>query len=143
MISKKLLLLLTLLLLLFFTLGCEKEDNPLSLEEQVIGTWVLVKIIYETPDGTIEFTPDAANISITLVINSDHTFSANVTQEDSTETVIGTWAVENGKVTIESTSDVEPQVMDYTIDNNVLRMTINYSEDATSTQTVTLVFNKK
>lgn len=142
MISKRLLLLLTLLSLLFFTLGCEKEDNPVSPEEQVIGTWVLAKIIYTTPDGTIEFTPDAANISITLVINSDHTFSANVTQEDSTETIVGTWTVVNGKVTIESTADEEPQVMDYTIDNNVLRMTINYT-DETGTQTVTLVFNKK
>ncbi|MBI1937658.1 MAG: lipocalin family protein [Ignavibacteriales bacterium] len=141
MISKKLLLLLALLLL-FFTLGCEKEDNPVSPEDQVIGTWVLTKIIYTTPNGTIEFTPEAASISITLVINSDHTFSANVTQDDSTETIVGTWNVENGKVTIESTADVEPQVMDYSIEGDVLRMTINYTDD-TGTQTVTLVFNKK
>lgn len=142
MISKKLLLLLALLLLIFFTLGCEKEDDPVSPGEQVIGTWVLTKIIYSTPDGTIEFTPEAASISITLVINSDHTFSATVTQDDSTETVVGTWSEENGKVTIESTAEEEPQVMDYTIEGNVLRMTISYTDD-TGTQTVTLVFNKK
>ncbi|MEJ5351161.1 MAG: lipocalin family protein [Melioribacteraceae bacterium] len=113
---------LFLITLLIFTASCNKEDNPVSPENDIVGTWVLTKLIL--PDyGNMEINPQQAGISVTFKMKSDHTFEATFTDSEGSETDTGTWSVSNGKITMKSNSG-ETQTFDYEISGNKLRITL-------------------
>ncbi len=120
MIRKKILVSFIITLIIFAT-ACNKDDNPVSPENDMVGTWVLTKIIL--PDyGNMEITPEQAGVSVTLKIKSDHTFEITFIDSEGTNTETGTWSVSNGKITIKSSSG-ETQTLDYEFSGNKLRIT--------------------
>jgi len=113
---------LLLITLIVFASACNKDDNPVSPENDIVGTWVLTKLIL--PDyGNMEITPQQAGISATFKMKSDHTFEVTFTDSDGSDTDTGTWSVSNGKITMKSSSG-ETQTFDYEISGNKLRITL-------------------
>jgi len=113
---------LLLITLIVFASACNKDDNPVSPENDIVGTWVLTKLIL--PDyGNMEITPQQVGISATFKMKSDHTFEVTFTDADGSDTDTGTWSVSNGKITMKSSSG-ETQTFDYEISGNKLRITL-------------------
>jgi hypothetical protein len=85
--------------------GCKEEINAPSISEKdIIGTWVLTKIIASYPSGKKEMTPQEANLTMTIILNSDKTFQQNQNSKGQVTNNSGTWSVENAVLTIISAS---------------------------------------
>lgn len=121
--TKKLFTILFSILILIVA-GCDKEENPTGPENDIVGTWVLTKVIL--PDyGNMEVNPQPLGLQMTLKVNSDKTFEMTVVDSDSTETDTGTWSISNGKITIKSNTG-ETLVFDYELTGNQLKITMQF-----------------
>lgn len=99
--------------------GCAKDDNPTSSAgDDLVGTWVMTKIILTTL-GNTELTPSAVGYSATIIMKSDRTFTANYADSDGATSDSGTWSVANGKLSLKSSTG-ETQEMPYTLSGNKL-----------------------
>ena len=97
---------LVLFSLILFPIGCDSDDgasNIPSVEEDLQGTWVLVKHEINV-EGTITFlAPPAALVPITLVLNEDNTYSWT----RGTVTTTGEWSAADGMITLNNNDDSE------------------------------------
>ena len=85
--------------------GCKEDINaPNISEKDIIGTWVLTKIIASYPSGKKELTPQEANLTMTIILNSDKTFQQNQNSKGQITNHSGTWSIANGVLTVISTS---------------------------------------
>ena len=85
--------------------GCKEDINaPNISEKDIIGTWVLTKIIASYPSGKKELTPQEANLTMTIILNSDKTFQQNQNSKGQITNNSGTWSIANGVLTVISTS---------------------------------------
>jgi hypothetical protein len=85
--------------------GCKEDINlPNISENDIIGTWVLTKIIASYPSGKKELTPQEANLTMTIILNSDKTFQQNQNSKGQITNNSGTWSIANGVLTVISTS---------------------------------------
>lgn len=99
--------------------GCAKDDNPTSSAgDELVGTWVMTKIILTTL-GNTELTPSAVGYSATIIMKSDRTFTANYADPDGATTDAGTWSVANGKLSLKSSTG-ETEETPYTLNGNKL-----------------------
>ncbi len=138
-ISKILSLLLIALLILT---GCSKDDNPSSSEgDNLVGTWVLTKIIL-TSLGNTELNPQQVGFSGTIIMRSDRTFSATFTDANGPRTDTGTWSVSNGKISMKSSSG-ETQVWPFGITGNKLTIETNLEIPNLGNIPVRLEFTKQ
>ena len=128
--------------------GCKKDDNPVSSDGSLTGTWVLTNITANTSSGTITLTADQANVHLTVKIKSDNSYEMIIAQSSGTTNDTGTFSNANGSITFTS-QDGTKQVWTYTISGSTLtaKTTMDLSAYTTyglSAQTpVTLVFNKQ
>ena len=84
---------------------CKGDVNaPNISENDLIGTWVLTKIIASYPSGKKELTPQEANLTMTIILNSDKTFQQNQNLKGQITNKSGTWSIANGVLTVISTS---------------------------------------
>jgi hypothetical protein len=85
--------------------GCKEDINlPNISENDIIGTWILTKIIASYPSGKKELTPQEANLTMTIILNSDKTFLQNQNSKGQITNNSGTWSIANGVLTVISTS---------------------------------------
>ena len=90
--QKKSLLSFFIILTALTIVGCKEDINaPNISENDIIGTWVLTKIIASYPSGKKELTPQEANLTMTIILNSDKTFQQNQNSKDR-QAIGHTWA---------------------------------------------------
>lgn len=119
----------------------EDNSNPLSSRESgFVGTWVLTKVSVTDLGGTTVLTPEQANMSITIQVNSDKTFSMSNTIEGKNENRSGTWNL-NGDIIV-LTSEGEPEYLPYTVQGNKFSITI-YVEEGDILNSRILEFTKQ
>src|ERR1035437_1196123 len=106
MFHKKKSLLSFFIFLIALTISSCKEDinAPNISENDIIGTWVLTKIIASYPSGKKELTPQEENLTMTIILNSDKTFQQNQNSKGQITNNSGTWSIANGVLTVISTS---------------------------------------
>ena len=103
--QKKSLLSFFIILTALTIVGCKEDINaPNISENDIIGTWVLTKIIASYPSGKKELTPQEANLTMTIILNSDKTFQQNQNLKGQITNKSGTWSIANGVLTVISTS---------------------------------------
>ena len=103
--QKKSLLSFYIILTALTIVGCKEDINaPNISENDIIGTWVLTKIIASYPSGKKELTPQEANLTMTIILNSDKTFLQNQNSKGQITNNSGTWSIANGVLTVISTS---------------------------------------
>lgn len=103
--QKKSLLSFFIILTALTIVGCKEDINaPNISENDIIGTWVLTKIIASYPSGKKELTPQEANLTMTIILNSDKTFQQNQNSKGQITNNSGTWSIANGVLTVISTS---------------------------------------
>jgi len=103
--QKKSLLSFYIILTALTIVGCKEDINaPNISENDIIGTWVLTKIIASYPSGKKELTPQEANLTMTIILNSDKTFQQNQNSKGQITNNSGTWSIANGVLTVISTS---------------------------------------
>ena len=84
--------------------GCnDSSSNPDLAENELIGTWILSKIIVSYPSGITEFTPLEKRLEITIIILRDKTFRRHQNSKDVITNDDGTWSVTKGELTLLST----------------------------------------
>jgi hypothetical protein len=90
--------------------GCDKStdssgdngnNNPPSTS--LIGTWNLISIILEINEVLTEVPAALAGIEMTLIVRTDSTFEATVTQDGETETQTGTYTKTDSTITLNYT----------------------------------------
>lgn len=103
--QKKSLLSFFIILTALTIVGCKEDINaPNISENDIIGTWVLTKIIASYPSGKKELTPQEAKLTMTIILNSDKTFQQNQNSKGQITNNSGTWSIANGVLTVISTS---------------------------------------
>lgn len=134
--------LIVLLILATILAGCSKDDNPTSSSgDELIGTWVLTKIILISL-GNTELNPAQVGFSGTIIMKSDRTFSATFTDADGPSTDSGTWSAANGKLTLKSSSG-DTQVWPYGLSGNKLTIETNLEIPNLGNIPVRLEFTKQ
>lgn len=134
--------LIVLLILATLLTGCSKDDNPTSSSgDELVGTWVLTKIILISL-GNTELNPAQVGFSGTIIMKSDRTFSATFTDADGPSTDSGTWSAANGKLTLKSSSG-DTQVWPYGLSGNKLTIETNLEIPNLGNIPVRLEFTKQ
>jgi len=123
--------------------GCKEDVNaPNISENDLIGTWVLTKIIASYPSGKKELTPQEENLSITIILNSDKTFQKNQNSKGQITNNSGTWSTANGVLTIVSTSGSYTLVC--RLNGNILQVASTIIDpDSGNILPITLEFTKQ
>lgn len=133
-----------ILMFLFISFGCsddEEESNPLSSRESaIVGTWVLTKVTVTDLSGPHEYTPQQANMSMTLVARSDKTFSVNSTMNGETDNYAGSWNLNGDFIVLASEGDTE--LIPYTIVANKFTIT-TYQQQGDILNSTILEFTKQ
>ncbi len=76
-------------------------EPELVVDQKLVGTWKLTKIITSLGSQDVELTPEQAGISSTVTFNSNLTFHSISIDADSVRTEdTGTWGTLNGELTI-------------------------------------------
>ena len=134
-----------LVFLILSVTGCKKNDNPVTSNGSLTGTWVLSNITANTSSGTVTLTADQANVHITMVLKSDNSYQMTLVQGTSTTNDTGSYSTNNGSI-IFTSQDGTQQTWTYTISGSSLtaHTTMDLSAYGFPGQTpVTLVFNKQ
>ncbi len=132
-----------LLLLIVISVGLVsscKDDDPVSSSDNLVGVWVLTKVIV-TP---LEFSPESLGMQATFDLRSDDTFTVTMTDSSGTSTQTGTWSATDSKVVL--TSEGEAAEMPYTLSGNKLTVETVYDLSAyglSSEQAIKLELTKQ
>ena len=137
-----------LLFSILFTVGCDDDDA--TEDASLVGTWELMGgtvVIHSTPEETITFTsPDVSN---TLVLAEDGSYSENGTFDGEIATFSGTWSETGNVLTFVVTSGTEIDgtetwLNNYTLSGDVLTLVAeeegDFDEDA---ETITLEYARQ
>lgn len=122
-----------ILILLFAAIIISCSDDKSSTEPELIidqalvGTWDLTKIIAKLGTSNLELTPEQAGYSVTAVFKDDLTFQSTTTESDSVTVDAGTWGTKDGTLTITIDGE-EPEFSPYVVEGNVatLESTVPY-----------------
>ncbi len=105
----------------------DDESNPLDSltdrERAFVGTWNLNRVLVTDENGTVELTPNEANLSFTIVVNSDKSYSINGVEEGVTISENGTWSI-NGSFILLNSNSGGTSLFDYTVDGNTFTIEI-------------------
>jgi len=106
-----------LVLYLFILTSCNKSDsNPVTADSALDGTWVLSSISETTSQGLSTLTPSQANISMTIVFNSDKTCLITIVSDGQTSNGKEPWSTSNGN--LKFTFGINTYTLPYTITVN-------------------------
>ena len=110
---------ISLLMLLITGGDCNKSSGtgPATVED-LVGTWVLTSVsaFGET------YTPEEAEMDMTLIMNADGTYTRIFTEDSVTETYTGTWSISGNTLII--VEDGETMSIPYTFSGNTLTLTM-------------------
>jgi len=109
----------------FFLFTCSESTGP--GEETLVGTWKLTKMKFVFTGITMEFDPEELDLSITLIINSDNTYSSVTIDEGETTTVDGTWSTSGKNLII--TENGETSEVEYSLNGNKLKISFEEEEE--------------
>ncbi len=141
--QRKSLFSLFIILIVLTVIGCDENiSNPVVSENEVIGEWVLTKIIASSPLGTQEFTPQEQNSDVTIILNSDKTYQRNQNIQGQVTNDSGNWSVANGAITM--VSDSAAYTFPCHINGNKLQITTTITDpDSGTILPITLEFTKR
>jgi len=141
--QNKFLLSFSIILTALSIAGCNGDVNaPNISENDLIGTWVLTKIIASYPSGKKELTPQEENLTITIILNSDKTFQENQNSKGQITNNSGTWSTANGVLTVVSTSGSYTLVC--RVSGNILQVASTIIDpDSGNILPITLEFTKQ
>ena len=118
---KKSLLSFFIILATLILVGCNSDiTNSEVSEDEIIGTWVLTKIIASYPSGTQELTPQEENLAITIIIDIDKTYQRYQNAQGQITNDSGTWSIANGVLTV--VSDTETFNFPCRVNGNILQL---------------------
>jgi hypothetical protein len=104
-------------IIIFFS--CEEEIvNPDIPESEIIGTWVLTKIIVSYPIGEREITPQSRNLALTIELKSNNTFMRHQNNQGEITNDQGTWSIEMGVLALVTSSNT--YTFPCRLNNNIL-----------------------
>lgn len=140
---KKSLLSFFIILTTFTLVGCNEDiTNSIVSEDEIIGTWVLTKIIASYPSGKKEITPQEENLAITISLDSDKTYQKNQNAQGQITNDSGTWSIANGVLTV--ISDSETFIFPCRVNGNILQLaTTTKDPDSGIMLPITLEFTKQ
>jgi hypothetical protein len=141
--QRKSVLSLFIILTTLIVLGCNKNiNNPDVSEDEVVGKWVLTKIIASYPFGTKELTPQEENSAAIIILNSDKTYQRNQNIQGQVTNDSGTWSVANGALTVTSASGTF--TFPCHVNGKILQIaTTKLDPDSGNTLPITLEFTKQ
>ena len=94
-----------IVIIIFSVFSCKENINgPFISEDEIIGSWQLTKIIASYSSGTKELTPEEENIEFTITLDSSGTYQRYQDYNGDIINDIGTWNLENGRLTLSSNS---------------------------------------
>ncbi|HKI78976.1 MAG TPA: DUF5004 domain-containing protein [Ignavibacteriaceae bacterium] len=106
-LKRKSFLFLIIFLIFLLIPSCKENINaPDISDEEIIGTWVLTKIIASYPTGKQESTPEAENFEITITLNNDKTFQRNQNINGEITNDSGNWSIENAVLNLVTSTDI-------------------------------------
>jgi len=120
-------LIVSLIITVIFFAGCGDDNGNGPAGNELIGTWEMTKITAEVSGVSMTFTPEEADLYMTLIINSDNTIEMTKIQGGITENGSGTWDTSEKKLILQG--DEGATITDYTITGNIL--IISYWEEGT------------
>ena len=140
-----------LLFSILFTVGCDDDDATATEDASLVGTWELTSasvVIHSTPEETVTF--DVPNeVSITMVLADDGSYSENGTFEGEIETFSGTWSETGNVLTFVVTSGTEIDgtetwLANYTLSGDVLTLVAEEAgDDDEDDETITLEYARQ
>jgi hypothetical protein len=105
MIDLKKVFMVGLIAVLVFSLsGCKSDDNPVSSEGDLAGTWVLTSVSATVSGLTLTRTPAEVDYNVTVKMKSDKTYQMTIITGGETTNESGTYAVSNGNITFTPSS---------------------------------------
>ena len=137
-----------LLFSILFTVGCDDDDA--TEDASLVGTWELTSgtvVIHSTPEETLTFTPP--DVSNTLVLADDGSYSETGTFENETQTFSGTWSATGNVLTFVVTSGTDIDgtqtwLNNYTLSGDGLTLVAEEAGDNDEdAQTITLVYARQ
>lgn len=93
MVNKKSILFVITTLILSITILVNCSDSTSNDEEDLVGTWNLIKITYETLGQTETQYPADLGYTMTLIIRNDNTYSRIQTVLSISDSTHGTWSI--------------------------------------------------
>jgi len=141
--QKKYFISLFIILTVLTVFGCDENiSNPVVSENEVVGKWILTKIIVSSPLGNQEFTPQEQNSDITIILNSDKTYQRNQNIQGQVTNDSGNWSVANGAITM--VSDSATYTFPCHFNGNKLQITTTITDPGSGTiLPITLEFTKQ
>ena len=141
-----------LFLSILFTVGCDDDDATATEDASLVGTWELTSgtvVIHSTPEETLTFTPP--DVSNTLVLADDGSYSENGTFDGEIATFSGTWSATGNVLTFVVTSgteidETETWLNTYTLSGDVLTLVGEEEgdeEEEEDAETITLVYARQ
>lgn len=140
---KKTLLSFFIILTTLTLVGCNEDiTNSIVSEDEIIGTWVLTKIIASYPSGKKEITPQEEDLAITIIIDIDKTYQRYQNAQGQITNDSGTWSIANGVLTV--ISDSETFIFPCRVNGNILQLaTTTKDPDSGIMLPITLEFTKQ
>jgi len=118
-------------IVLIIAYGCKKDDsNPTASGDDLVGTWVLTKVIVITPQGKVNYTPQQAGITMTVTLRSDKTYQQTQTTNGQTTNESGTWSVSNGSIIANATTGTT-MTLPYRVNGNILQLDSTTTDPST------------
>lgn len=103
---KNLLLSFFIFLTTLILISCDDGITNYTIsEDELIGTWDLIKIIAYYPSGKKETTAQEENLSATIIIDSNKTFQRYQNAQGQITNDSGTWSIANGVLTVKTASE--------------------------------------
>ena len=131
-------ILFTLLILGNFLTSCSESTGP--DDGGLPGTWQLTKMMIQVGIlPAISYDPEEIDLSITVVIREDNTFSFSENDEGEIINTSGTWTADENTITIVEGEFSEE--IDYDLDGN--KLYFYYTEDDDVTLNITQVFTRQ
>ena len=149
-VSKILFILCMILLMMLVTSGdCDKSSGTGPTDPaDLVGTWELTSMTMPNPygSGTVTIPPSLAEVSMTIILNADSTFTMTVIIESDTDILTGTYTATSTQITFTSTEGV--MVLPYTLSGNQITVDFEFPFDLDGDGTpelidFTLVFTKQ
>ena len=119
--QRKLLLSFLIILTIVITNGCDDEIiNPDISEDEIIGTWVLTKIIVSYPIGQKEQSPTEENLALTITLKNDKSYLRSQNNKGQITKDAGTWSITHGLLSL--TSDSKTFTFPCRLNENILQV---------------------
>jgi len=118
-LQRKFLLSFLIIFTVLMTYGCDDEIiNPDISEAEIIGTWILTKIIVSYPIGQKEQSPTEENLALTIILKNDKTYLRSQNNKGQITNDTGTWSIERAVLSL--TSDSKTFNFPCRLDGNIL-----------------------